>query len=160
MSLAVQLWLTPSVPHPAEQLPLFDESGPVCFPCSSRCVMHDRTPHPPPPNHQPTPSKCSFIPHRGNRRQCRQLFFFFSETTLKKPCGKERKAHRWMLPFFSFSQRQKSGSRWSSGADVMHVEKWTRKACVLYPGAPGKLLTPCRCVASHSLVDTHNVAHY
>lgn len=32
MSLAVQLWLTPSVPHPAEQLPLFDESGPVCFP--------------------------------------------------------------------------------------------------------------------------------
>lgn len=32
MSLAVQLWLTPSVPHPTEQLPLFDESGPVCFP--------------------------------------------------------------------------------------------------------------------------------
>lgn len=31
MSLAVQLWLT-AFPNPAEQLPLFDESGPVCFP--------------------------------------------------------------------------------------------------------------------------------
>lgn len=34
MSLAVQLWLTPSAPHPtpAEQLPPFDESGPACLP--------------------------------------------------------------------------------------------------------------------------------
>ena len=104
MSLAVQLWLTPSAPHPAEQLPLFDESGPVCFPCSSRCVMHDSTPLPTPKHPPPQNAALFHTGETGGSAGSGFFFsFFFSESTLKKKaCGKERKAHRWMLLFFFF----------------------------------------------------------
>lgn len=56
MSLAAQLWLTPSDP----QLPLFDESGPVCFPAPPGVWCMTATPL----------SEGGFILHRwekGNR---------------------------------------------------------------------------------------------
>lgn len=62
MSLALQLWLTPNVPHPAEQLRLFDESGPVCFHAAPGVWCMTALPS----------SKCSFIPHQGEKKQQKQ----------------------------------------------------------------------------------------
>ncbi len=88
MSLAVQLWLTPRTPHPAEQLPLFDESGPVCFPappgvwCMTALPLKmqrystqreaGRADSTPPPCSTPS----------------------FSQST-SKTCGKERQTEKW-----------------------------------------------------------------
>lgn len=82
MSLAVQLWLTPSAPHAAELLSQFDESGPVCFPappgvwCMTALAF-----------------KTQLYSTRGGKKEAEQAGIFFPTAAFSqnsKPCGKEQ----------------------------------------------------------------------
>lgn len=113
MSLALQLWLTPNVPHPAEQLRLFDESGPVCFHAAPGVWCMTALPS----------SKCSFIPHQGEKKQQKTggkedsiVSASFSQSTSKR----EKKVQRRVAFFFA------EGRKWFEAA-IKHQSDACRK---------------------------------
>lgn len=140
MSLAVQLWLTPSAPRAAERLPLFDESGPVCFPRSSWCVMHDGAPLQNAAVFRSREAEEVAGEGGGKKKPFSLLFAGSPHKTLVEK-NRKRKGKGCLV----FVQAEK-WLEWPRGEDVMQAGQSTKMALVLHPVATFLCFSYCRWV--------------